>query len=635
MTRWIHGGRIPSTPDLHSIPILLPSHLNRLLQLCSNSKAIDPGKQVHQKIITNGFSLSSFISTKLIQMYADCNDFISAYKLFDKMPQPNVFAWTAILSYYSRNGMYKECLQTYNDMLVMGVAPDKYVFPKVLRACAQSLSLKEGVGVHVYVVKYGVENSVHVCNSLVDMYAKCGDTGAARRVFDEMGERDLLSWNSMISGYVSSGFLEMAIELLRLMRLNGVEPDLVSWNTIIDAYCRMGQCDEASRIFDQIKEPNIISWTTLISGFSRIGKNGEALRIFRNMMHRRVVFPDSDALSSVLASCRLFGAFLNGREIHAHGIKSQALDEFYNSAGAALLTLYARCGRAQCAKNVFEFMDKSDVVTWNAIILALVRLGRSDLALTYFTDMRLRGIKNDEFTTSTLLPVCDLNHGKQLHGHITRRYFGSSIPVWNALINMYSKNGYVEDAYIVFDNMEKKDVVSWNAMIGGYGMHGHVSTALQLLRDMSSVGFQPNVVTFTSALSACSHSGLVDEGLKLFNSLTQEYGFTPTMEHFSCVVDLFARTGRFDDAVHFISKMPFEPDKSVWGTLLAACRAHQNVDIGKLAAEHLFCLEPENPGNYVTLSHIYASAGRRTDAVAVRKLMEARGLHKPSGYSWV
>ncbi|KAF9622508.1 hypothetical protein IFM89_031912 [Coptis chinensis] len=553
------------------------------------------------------------------------------------MHEPNVFAWTAIIGYYSRKGMHKECLRIYDDMQIKGVEPDRYVFPKVLRACTQALSLKDGIRVHNDVIRFGGGNIPQVCNSLIDMYSKCGDIQMARRVFDGMGPKDLLSWNSMISGYVSNGYLDLAIEFVNAMRMDGVEPDLVSWNTVIDAYCRMGKCEEASRIFGYIKEPNIISWTTLTSGYSRVGKHGIALQIFKNMMREGFVIPDADALSNILVSCRLLGAHLNGREVHGYGIKTQTLLELYNSAGAVLVTMYGEFGRVHCASNVFELMDKSDVVTWNAMILAFVHLGMVRSALTCFSQMQSIGVENDAITISTVLPACDLKFGKQIHAHVRRKDFDSAVPVWNALINMYSKSGCVEAALSVFTNMDMKDIVSWNSMIGGCGMNGNGPAALQLLHEMYHSGIQPNSVTFTSALSACAHSGLVTEGIQLFNSLTQEYGVTPTVGHYSCVVDLLGRAGWFVDAVNFIDKMPINPDKSIWGALLAACRSHQNVDINiaKLAADNLFCLEPEKAGNYVTLANIYANAGRWGDAVAVRKLMESRGLVKPSGYSWV
>ena len=172
-------------------------------------------------------------------------------------------------------------------------------------------------------------------------------------------------------------------------------------------------------------------------------------------------------------------------------------------------------------------------------------------------------------------------------------------------------------------------------MIGGFALHGHGKVALQLLKEMNQLGVCPSPVTFTSALSACNHSGLVDEGLRVFDSIIRDFQLSPSMEHFSCVVDMLSRAGRLEDAISFIEQMPLKPDKCIWGAVLAACRAYQNVDVGKVAAEHLIRLEPEQAGHYVTLSNIYAKAGRWNDAVRVRKQMEGRGLAKPSGQSWI
>lgn len=285
--------------------------------------------------------------------------------------------------------------------------------------------------------------------------------------------------------------------------------------------------------------------------------------------------------------------------------------------------------------NVFNCMDKSDVVTWTAMIHSLAHLGMAHSALAYFREMQILRIQNDQTTLSTVLPVCDLKTGKQIHAHIYRNGFTSVIAVHNALIHMYSKNGCNTIAYSVFVNMEGRDVVSWNAMIGGFGMNGFGQAALDLLQEMRHSGVCPNSLTFTSVLSACSHSGLVGKGLQIFHKMNREFGFEPRTEHFACVVDLLARAGQLDDAVEFINRMPEKPDKCVWGAVLSASRAHQNVCIGVLAAENLVQLEPNNAGNYVTLSNMYVRAGRWEDAVRVRKQMDSRNLVKPSGYSFI
>eukprot|EP00268_Persea_americana_P051186 TRINITY_DN5633_c0_g1_i1.p1 TRINITY_DN5633_c0_g1~~TRINITY_DN5633_c0_g1_i1.p1 ORF type:complete len:623 (+),score=82.37 TRINITY_DN5633_c0_g1_i1:332-2200(+) len=616
--------------------VLSPSHLNHLLQLCSTTRALKQGKQVHQQIILNGFASNVHLKTKLVQMYADCDDFTTACLLFSELPRPNVFAWTTILSLYERSGKYRECLKLYREMKAHGITPDGYVFPRVLKSCTRLLNLEEGIQVHNDVIRFGVEPNLHVSNSLIDMYSKCGDIENARRVFDNMAERDMLSWNSIISGYVSNGLLlDAALEVLNSMKLAGFEPDLITWNTIMDAYSQMGLYEEAIKFFYQIAHPNIISWTTLILAYSRSGKHAKALCIFRDMVSGGVISLDLDILSSVLSSCRHLEALRYGQELHGFGLKAWSMAELYESIGAVLVTLYAVCKRIQDAAYVFKMMDKHSVVTWNAMILGFAHLRMAESAISYFCDMQLRGVKYDEVTISAILPVCGLNFGKQIHAHVRRTHFVLPILVWNALINMYSKSGCIGLAYSLFLSMGARDVVSWNTMIGGYGMHGHGRAALELLQQMRQSATQPNSVTFTSVLSACSHSGLVDEGLNLFNILNRDFNFEPTMEHYACVVDLLARAGRFAETIDFIKKMSINPDGTVWGSLLAACRVHQNINFGRLAAENLFRIEPGNPGNYVTLSNIYARAGRWDDAKRVRKLMESRGLIKPSGYSWV
>ncbi|MED6171229.1 hypothetical protein PIB30_038856 [Stylosanthes scabra] len=613
-----------------------PAQTSITLQACSYPKSLIKAKQIHQQMIINGTHRNPLFVTKLIQHYVDCDDITSALFLLHHLHQPNVFAFTPILWFYSRHGLMHQCIRTYVDLRVMGVVPDGYVFPKVLKACAKSRWLEIGVAVHKDIIVFGLESNLQVSNAVLDMYSKCADIHSAQKVFNEMSKRDVFSWNSMMSGYVCNGFFREAVRLLGLMRASGdCEPDVVTWNTIMDAYCRMGLCNEASRVFHQIKDPNVISWTTLISGYSGVRRHDLALGTFRDMLNFGMVLPDVGSLSGILVSCRLLGALTSGKEVHCYGIKVMSGDAFYKSSGAALLTLYANCGRLNDAENVFYRMDKSDVVTWNAMIYGFIDMGLANEAVQCFKEMQTSDVKVDQTTISTLLPVCDLRHGKEMHAYVSRHCYNWVIPVCNALICMYSKCGCIAYAYSVFSTMAVRDLVSWNTIISGFGMHGLGQTVLKLLQEMWNEGISPDLVTFSSALSACSHSGLVNEGIELFYRMTEEFGLNPAKEHFSCVVDMLARSGRLEDAFHFISKMPLEPDKHVWGALLAACQEHQNVSVGKLAAEKLIDLEPQEAGHYVTLSNIYSKAGRWDDAARIRRMMECRGSLKPSGHSLV
>ncbi|XP_027192983.1 pentatricopeptide repeat-containing protein At3g16610-like [Cicer arietinum] len=613
-------------------------NLNSVLQACSTSKNLNQAKQLHQRLILfNASNPNPFFTTKLIQIYSDCNDIRSATFLLHQLSHPNIFSFTSILSFHSRHSLHSQCIQTYAQLRRLnGLVPDGYVFPKVFKACALSASFHVGVVVHKDVIVFGWNPNLRVCNSVLDMYSKCGDVGSAVKVFDEMRKRDVFSWNSMMSCYVCNGLSDRVLGMLEFMGMDGCEPDVVTWNTVMDAYCKMGLVDEALRVFEQIKDPNVISWTILISGYSGVGKHVVALEIFRDMVNVGMIIPDVDALSGILVSCKFLGNLTSGREIHGYGLKNGFRnDVFYKSAGAALLTLYARCNRLHDAEKVFRVMDDSDVVTWNAMILGYIDTGLGRLAFECFREMQGRGVRIDQTTISTILPVCDLRCGKQIHAYVRKSNFDCAVGVYNALIHMYSICGCISYAYSLFSTMVKKDLISWNTIIGGFGMHGLGQTAVKLLQEMSDSGISPNSVTFSSALSACSHSGLVDDGIELFYRMTKDFGLNPVMEHFSCVIDMLARAGRLEDAFRFINQMPLEPDKYIWGALLAACQEHQNVSVGQLAVEKLIDLEPREAGHYVTLSNLYSRAGRWDDAAKVRTMMEGQGLLKPSGHSWV
>ncbi|KAJ8544875.1 hypothetical protein K7X08_017458 [Anisodus acutangulus] len=269
-------------------------------------------------------------------------------------------------------------------------------------------------------------------------------------------------------------------------------------------------------------------------------------------------------------------------------------------------------------------MQENDLLLWNLIILGYVSNELLDLAVETFGRMSMEGCQPDIVTLNTI------------HAYISRSNSWDGVTsIRNALIYMYSKCGCIGNALSVFSHVAYKDIVSWNTIIGGLGMHGLGQAALHLLEKMSHSGIQPNALTFTSVLSACSHSGLVDEGLDIFHRMVEEFVLNPRMEYFTCVVDLLTRGGRLEDAIDFIQKMCVKPNKHIWGSILAAALSLQKVSIGVLASENLVELEPENPGDYVTLSNLYTKAGRISDALAVRKLMETKGLVKGSGCSWV
>ncbi|XP_020586611.1 putative pentatricopeptide repeat-containing protein At1g03510 [Phalaenopsis equestris] len=602
----------------------------------SPSKSATAAAHIHSQLLTNGLlppsSPSGYLNTKLLQLYADGGDLHSALHLFDSLPHPNIFAWTPIIAFLSRIGDHRRSLSTYSRMRAAGIPPDGYVLPVALRAA--TFSHFAAAALHSNAVKFAATANLHVSNALIKAYAYSGDLTSADRVFASMDRRDLLSWNSMISVFVSAGSTDPALELFRSMASDGYEPDIVTWNTILDGYCRAGRCAEAVEIFNRVKDPNVVSYTTIILGHARSGNHDAAIGIFRRMVSGGAVSPDQDMLSCVVACCRHLGALRAGGEVHAFGLKTLNPVAFYCSAGAALVALYSGNKLITYSRRVFDSMDPTDLMKRNALIAGLTHAGMVSEALDQFKETQLWDVGTDPTTLASVLPACSMIQGKQIHAHAIRNYYDFATEVYNALISVYASGGCITAAWSVFlAACMARDVVTWNAMIAAYGSHGLGGPAIELIREMMRAGLRPNLITFTSVLSACNHAGLVDVGLEWFDRFRNDVGLVPEMVHYACVVDMLGRAGRLEEAVGFIRRMPERAGASVWGALMAASRAHQNVEYGKLAFEELLKVEPENAGNYVAMAGMYGRVGRWEEAKMVRRMMERRCVVKPYGYS--
>jgi len=617
----------------------LETHAASLLKDCASIKSFAEVKKFHSYIILNG-TANMLLETKLVDLYSEWG-LEDARQLFDKMLQRNVFAWTEIISGYIKHGYWEETLALYCQMQEEGVRPDHFVYPKVLRACAQLAALQDSKEIHSRIIRSGYESNVYVANALMDVYVKCGSIQDARRVFDKMPQRILISWNTMTAGYAHGGQINDASELFRQMQHENTEPDVVTLNAMVTGYANCGQCDEAFKLFQQMRhdkslQPNVISWTAIIAGYSQNGHHGKALELFHEMQQSGVK-PNLHTITSTLSACAHLAALQRGKEIHGYIFRS-TYDE-HSSVGSALVAMYTGCGNIDDAQQVFGKITKNNVVLWNAIIAGYSQNGYSSHALKLFRHMQLVQVKPNSVTMTCLLPACAglalLQQGKEIHNYIVRSSVGNSVSVWNALIDMYAKCGCINNARRVFDKMPERDIVSWTAMITGYGVHGHGKDALALFSQMQQTGIKPNRITFTCVLSACSHAGLVDEGLDYFYCMSRDHQMKPSMEQYACMVDLLGRAGRLDEAQKFIDKMPFQPNACLWGALLSASRIHSNIQVGEYAAEQLYELEPEHAGNYVLMSKIYAAAGRWDDVSKVRKIMEDLGLKKPPGCSWI
>eukprot|EP01018_Ginkgo_biloba_P031205 Gb_32921 [translate_table: standard] len=651
------------TPDLVTI--------ESVLQACAHLGDLQQGKWIHDYVIRSGFELDTFVGNSLIIMYTKCGSTKVARQFFDKMSRKNVVSWNAMIAGYADNGCANEALILFHQMQLANVTPDMVTMISVLQACANLGNLQEGKWIHDYIIRSGFESDDFVGNSLVTMYTKCGCIEIAHQLFEKMSKRNVVSWNAMIAGYAQNGEANEALTLFHQMQLANVDPNSVTvasvlpacaylaalqqgkWihafiirkgfesdvfvgTALVDMYAKCESIEIARQVFDDMYERNVVTWNAMIAGYSQEGHVNETLKLF-HLMQVADVKPDTVTMASVLQACAYSGALQQGKWIHKYIIQNGfASDDF---VGNSLVAMYAKCGSIEIAHHLFDEMSERNVVSWNAMIAGYAQNGHANEAFALFHEMQLASMKPDLVTTLSVLPACAqlgaLQQGKWIHGYIIRNGFESDVYVGTALIDMYAKCGDLELARQLFDSMSQRNVVSWNAMIVGYGMHGHGEDALALFPKMQQTSMEPNDVTFISLLSACSHAGLVDEGRKCFDLMSQDYCITPSMQHYACMVDLLGRAGRLDEAQHLIEKMPLEPDASVWGAFVGACRIHNNIQLGEHVAEQLLGLEPENAGYYVLLSNIFAAAGRWDDVAKVRKTMKERGVRKSPGCSMI
>lgn len=349
--------------------------------------------------------------------------------------------------------------------------------------------------------------------------------------------------------------------------------------------------------------------------------------------------PNEFTFATVLTSCAGAFGFELGKQIHSLIIKSNFESHIY--VGSSLLDMYAKAGRIHEARGVFECLPERDVVSCTAIISGYAQLGLDEEAIELFRKLQVEGMISNYVTYASVLTALSglaaLGHGKQVHSHVLRFEIPSYVVLQNSLIDMYSKCGSLTYSRRVFDNMSERTVISWNAMLVGYSKHGmgrEVVELFNLMREENKV--KPDSVTYLAVLSGCSHGGMEDRGLEVFHEMVDcKDGFEPEIEHYGCVVDMLGRAGRVGEALEFIKNMPFEPTAAILGSLLGACRVHSNVDIGEFVGQRLMEIEPENAGNYVILSNLYASAGRWEDVTRVRELMKEKAVTKDPGRSWI
>ncbi|PRQ29211.1 putative tetratricopeptide-like helical domain, DYW domain-containing protein [Rosa chinensis] len=641
-----------------------------VLELCAGTKSLQDGKRVHSVLCDHGVDVDGYVGAKLVFMYVHCGDLREARRVFDELSNAKVFLWNLLINEYAKIRNFREGVYLFGKMQELGIHPNSYTFSCILKCFAALGCVKEGEWVHGYVWKLGFSSDNTVVNSLMAFYFKNRRVESARKVFDELRDRDVISWNSMISAYVSNGAAEKGVEVFRQMFCSGIDVDLATiinvlmacsdcgdlalgrvvhayaikagfdmdvmlCNNVLDMYSKCGDLSDAVRVFEKMGQRSVVSWTSMIAGYVREGLSDKAIELFCEM-EENGVSPDGYTITSILHACACSGSLEKGKDTHKY-IREHGMDSSLFVCNS-LMDMYAKCGSMEDADSVFSHMLRKDIVSWNTMIGGYSKNCLPNETLELFSEMQQK-FKPDSMTIASVLPACAslaaLDRGQEIHGYLLRNGYFLDRYVANALVDMYVKCGVLVLAQILFDMIPVKDLISWTVIIAGYGMHGFGREAIAAFNEMKKAGIEPDSISFISILYACSHSGLVQEGWRFFDIMRNDYKIEPMLEHYACMVDLLARTGNLTKAYKFINMMPIEPDATVWGSLLCGCRIHHDVKLAEKVAEHVFELEPENTGYYILLANIYAEAEKWEEVKKLRERIGRRGLKKNPGCSWI
>ncbi|XP_024538370.1 pentatricopeptide repeat-containing protein At2g29760, chloroplastic-like [Selaginella moellendorffii] len=536
----------------------------------------EKGTRIHLQARDCGFDSELFVANALIDMYAKCGSINDARKVFTGLKHPDVVSWTSLLQGYAEDGGGGElALEVFQRLeQTSGCVLNSRAFVAALMACSSLAAKEQGRKVDGKLVKLNslaksleihsaaarnlCDSDIFVSNALVSLYSNCGFMLGSRTVFDRMKAHDCVSWNSLILGYVQNGESSLALDLFEC-----------------------GNFQKNSRAFVA------------------------ALAACAALAARE----DAEFVAGKLVKLK---SLERGMAIHS---SARNCDWWESNSGNTFLTnslfhMYSKCGSLEDAQRIFD-LDRGQglgTLTWKELVQAYVENGESDLALGIFAH-----VVKLECDTGALLAglmacgnLVNLETGKWIQGEIYRRGYEKVTDVVTGMVSFYSKcGGRMGNARHVFDQAWTLDSVLWNSLICGYSREGEIKVMLDLLYHMRGEGYHPDGVTFLSILSACCHAGLVDRAEHVFRVvMCQECGIVPSVQHYTCMVDLFGRANQLDKALRLVEEMPHKPDKVTWLSLLSASRTWKNAGVGKVAFEKVMTFDKEEAAAYSLMANL-------------------------------
>ncbi|XP_076901710.1 pentatricopeptide repeat-containing protein At4g32430, mitochondrial-like [Bidens hawaiensis] len=623
------------------------------------------GSQIHAFAVSSKLDSFLSVSNSLMHMYSKSGQLDRTLVIFNKLDRPDTVLWNTLLSAFKDN---ENALNFACRMNHLGVSFDAVTYTTALAHCADCEEFVFGTQLHSLVVKNGMQREGFIGNALVTLYAKWGRIAEAEKVFDEMPERDLVSWNAILSGYSQEGsfgieafstFIEMVRLRLKLdhvsftsavsacgharnlmlgKQIHGLA--LKNWyrthesvcNVLISTYSKCGCIKDAKLVFNGMVNRNVVSWTTMIS----ISEE-HAVSLFNNMRSDDV-YPNEVTFVGLIHAICGNDMFKEGLTVHGLCIKSSFFQELV--VANSFITMYAKFESINDSIKVFEEIENKVIITWNALISGFTLNKMFQEALKTFLETIVESKPNDYTFGSVLSAIASsesisLRYGQWCHSYLLKLGLNENPIVSGALLDMYAKLGSINESCKVFNEIKDKNQVAWTAIISAHSRHGDYESVMKLYEDVKTESFGPDSITFLSVLPACGRKGMVEKGEEVFGSMVNVYNIEPTPEHYSCMVDMYGQAGRLAEAEDFLGRIPGRVGLPVLQSLLGSCKVHGNMEMGKRVSDALLKMEPRESGSYVLMSNLHAERANWDEVARIRKGMRENNVKKVVGFSWI
>ncbi|KAH7425312.1 hypothetical protein KP509_11G048900 [Ceratopteris richardii] len=577
-----------------------------VLKACGNLCLQEQGSILYALMLEKSIVEDEILLVALVDMYVNCGDLEAAHSILNVTRSVPKAAWGAMLAGCAQQENGLLALEVYGEMQHKSIDADAAIYACIIKAAGLVGALEEGKLIHDQLIRHDLETNIVIGSALTDMYNKCGALDNGLNVYKALQKQDLVSWSTMISGYVQHGSHSSALKLFEQLKAEGVEPDKVMYSSILNAcgglraveqgkwlhhdinisefhhdeslwtafinmYCQCGYLEDAISLFERITVKTLLAWSAIILGHIQNGSVQAALCFFSRMQSSGINV-DETILMSLLKTCG------NSEQLNFmhERIKQMGFDS-HLGIGNCLIDMYGKIGDLTMARKVFDCSPCKDVVTWNSMIAAYAEHSSISPLLELYGEMQLVGLESDAFTFSCMLKACrkvrEIDLGNLIFDQVIRKSFETDAVIIRSLIEMYAELGSLDDAMKVFD-IPVNGLSSWSTMIGAFAENNNFELALKFFEDRQKHGWKPDDKVLTSFLASISHSGQWERGQRYLNLLNEGSGFDPKLEHMNCAVDLLGRSGHICEAGELLQALPQPPDMIGLTSLLSSCKSH-------------------------------------------------------------